>query len=59
MWRNKMKFEFTIDEVNTIMAALGRMPYESVFQLVDNIRQQAAPQIPQNTAGPTTPGSGE
>ena len=42
-----MKFEFTIEELNTIMASLGRMPYESVFQLVENIRKQAAPQIQQ------------
>jgi hypothetical protein len=40
-----MKFEFTIEEINTVMAALGRMPYEQVFQLVEKIRQQAAPQL--------------
>ena len=42
-----MKFEFTIEELNIIMAALGRMPYEQVFQLVENVRNQAAPQIQQ------------
>ena len=40
-----MKFEFTIEQINTIMSALGRMPYEQVFQLVETIRQQAAPQF--------------
>jgi hypothetical protein len=40
-----MKFEFTIDEVNTIMAALGRAPYEAVFQLIDKVREQAGPQL--------------
>jgi hypothetical protein len=40
-----MKFEFTLEEVNIIMSALGRMPYESVFQLVESIRKQAAPQL--------------
>jgi len=40
-----MKFEFTIEEINTILAALGRLPYEQVFQLVETIRQQAAPQV--------------
>jgi len=44
-----MKFEFTLEELNVVMAALGRMPYESVFQLVEKIREQAAPQL-QNTA---------
>jgi hypothetical protein len=42
-----MNFEFNIDELNVIMAALGRMPYEQVFQLVENVRNQAAPQIQQ------------
>jgi hypothetical protein len=45
-----MKFEFTIDEVNVIMASLGKAPYESVFQLVEKIREQAAPQIQQQSA---------
>ena len=51
-----MEFEFTIEEVNIIMAALGKAPYEQVFQLVEKIRQQAAPQLPKNTAGPMVPG---
>jgi hypothetical protein len=46
-WRFKMKFEFTIEEVNLIMAALARMPYESVAQMIDNVRKQAEPQIQQ------------
>jgi len=45
-----MKFEFTLEELNLIMAGLGRMPYESVFQLVENIRKQAGPQLPQQPA---------
>lgn len=40
-----MKFEFTLEQINVVMASLGRMPYEQVFQLVENIRQQAAPQL--------------
>ena len=54
-----MNFEFTIEEVNVIMAALGKAPYEQVFHIVEKIRQQAAPQLPKNTAGPTVPGSVE
>ena len=50
----KMKFEFTIEEVNVIMAALARAPYEAVFQLIDNIRQQAAPQIQSTQAAEQT-----
>jgi hypothetical protein len=48
-----MNFEFTIEEVNVIMAALGRAPYEAVFQLVEKIRTQAGPQLPANA--PVTP----
>jgi len=40
-----INFEFTIEEANLILGALGRMPYESVFQLVDNMRNQAGPQV--------------
>lgn len=35
-----MKYEFTVEEINIILAALGKAPYESVFQLVDSIRNQ-------------------
>jgi hypothetical protein len=45
-----MTFEFTIEELNVIMASLGRMPYESVFQLVEKIRAQAASQLQQPEA---------
>ena len=47
-----MNFEFTIEEVNVIMAALGRSPYEAVFQLVEKIRTQAGPQLPANNPAP-------
>ena len=49
-----MKFEFTIEEVNLIMNSLGRMPYEAVYQLIDNVRQQAGPQL-QQTPPPQSP----
>ena len=41
-----MQFEFTIDEVNGILAVLGKQPFEAVAPLIDNIRQQAVPQLP-------------
>jgi hypothetical protein len=40
-----MKFEFTLDEINIIMASLGKAPYESVFQVIDKIKEQAQPQL--------------
>ena len=41
-----IKLEFSIDEVNQIMAALGNMPYVQVAALVDKIKSQAVPQLP-------------
>jgi hypothetical protein len=39
-----MKLDLSIQEVNIILASLGRMPYESVFELVEKIRNQAKEQ---------------
>jgi len=36
-----MKLDLSIQEVNTILACLGRAPYEAVFALIENIRKQA------------------
>lgn len=36
--------KLTTEEVNIILAALGKAPYEIVAQLVHNIRIQAQPQ---------------
>lgn len=40
-----LKFEFEIDQVNLILAALSKAPYEQVYSLVDAIRLQAEPQL--------------
>ena len=42
-----MKLDLSIQEVNTIMASLGRMPYESVFAVIEKIREQATAQVEQ------------
>ena len=43
------KIELTLDinELNTVMAGLGKLPYEQCFAVVDAIRQQVRPQIQQ------------
>jgi hypothetical protein len=43
------KIELTLDinELNTVMAGLGKLPYEQCFAVVDAIRQQVSPQIQQ------------
>jgi len=39
-----MKLDLSIQEVNTILACLGRAPYEAVFGLVEKISNQAKEQ---------------
>ena len=36
-----MKLDLKFNEINTILACLGRAPYEAVFALIENIRKQA------------------
>jgi len=40
-----MKLDLSIQEINIILASLGRMPYEAVFELVEKIRNQAKEQV--------------
>ena len=42
---NKINLSFTLDEVNAILGNLGKLPYESVFPLIESIRNQALPQL--------------
>jgi hypothetical protein len=47
---NKITFEFTIDEANFIVKVLNNLPTESnAWPLVQNIKEQAAKQQPQET----------
>jgi hypothetical protein len=50
-----LKFEFTVEQVNLILASLGRMPYEAVAQMISEVQKQAQEQIKENgvrTVGP-------
>lgn len=40
-----MTLELNLDEINLIMASLGRQPYEQVEGLIQKIRAQALPQL--------------
>jgi hypothetical protein len=40
-----MKLDLSINEINAILAGLGRLPYEAVFELVEKIRTQAKEQV--------------
>jgi hypothetical protein len=43
-----IKLELTIDETNAILFALAKQPYDTVAQLIDKIRDQALPQVPED-----------
>jgi hypothetical protein len=43
--RNMIKLELTVEEVNNILMALGKAPYEFSQPIVDKIKQQAIPQV--------------
>jgi hypothetical protein len=40
-----IKLDLTIEEANLVLAALGRLPYEQVFQIVEKIQKQAWEQL--------------
>jgi dihydroxyacetone kinase len=40
-----MKYNFTEDESNLILNALGNMPFFQVYQLINNIQKQAQEQL--------------
>jgi len=42
---NVIDLNLTVAEVNSIMAMLGRQPYEQVEGLIAKIRAQALPQL--------------
>lgn len=47
--------ELTVAQINTILNALGQLPYSTVYQLIETIHQQVAPQLdePEQAAGTT------
>lgn len=38
----------SINETNAILFALAKQPYDTVAQLIDKIREQALPQVPED-----------
>jgi hypothetical protein len=47
-----IKIELTLDETNAVLQALGNMPYAQVVALVENIKNQAIPQVPAPETAP-------
>jgi hypothetical protein len=42
---NKLSFEFNKEQVNTILGALVKMPYEAVVNLIPHVIKQAQDQV--------------
>jgi hypothetical protein len=42
-----IKLDLTINEVNAILLSLAKLPYETVSPLIEKIREQSLPQVPE------------
>jgi hypothetical protein len=40
-----LNFELTLEETNTILAALGKQPFDAVAGIINKLQQQAKPQL--------------
>jgi hypothetical protein len=43
-----IKLELSINEVNAVLLALAKLPFETVAPLIENIRNQSLPQVPED-----------
>jgi len=43
-----IKLELSVNEVNAILLGLAKLPYETVVPLIENIRDQSLPQVPED-----------
>lgn len=44
---NNIHLELSINETNAILFALAKQPYDTVAQLIEKVRSQALPQVPE------------
>ena len=47
----EIKLTLSLAEVNQVLEALGQMPYIQVYELINNIQQQAHPQLNEQALG--------
>ncbi len=45
MNNDKINLQFSVEEVNVIIKALGTMPFNQVYEIIGNIHQQANQQL--------------
>jgi hypothetical protein len=48
---NMITLTFSVEEVNSILSALSKFPYEQVKGMIEKIQEQATPQVQQPPAG--------
>jgi hypothetical protein len=47
----KLNIQLSLDEANTVLEALGQMPFVRVYRIIESIQQQAQPQtVPAQSA---------
>jgi len=50
-----MNLDLTLEEVNVILTALGKAPYEAVFEIINKIKTQAVPQLKPKSTDSSAP----
>ena len=45
-----IKLELNIDQVNLVMGALSKLPFEHVVNIITELQKQITPQVPQQPA---------
>jgi len=50
----EITLKLTVDEVNIVLAGLGKLPLEAVINVFENIKVQAQPQIQSAAPAPVT-----
>lgn len=56
---NKFTLSLTTEQVNVIFAALGKLPFEAVFSLINELNAQLGPQASNVEAAQTATASSE
>jgi hypothetical protein len=49
-----IQLNLSVEEINTVLEALGQLPYSRVYQLIGNIQQQAQKQLQEESARANT-----
>lgn len=52
---NNVKLEFTVEEVNVLLAGLGELPAKTSLGLIEKIRAEAVKQLQANSQEAATP----